>query len=220
METGRRLPPTSQAAEGRRISIGALAEEPSQPLADILRYRRSTRTLGPLSLTALATVLVRSGRVRSWDTAPDGYQITHRPAPSAGARHPCDMVVAANEVEGLSQGWWTFDPVACELAVAQGPHPPLGDAMTKAMEVGQLQGRPGAVIFLVAHFDRTLSRYPAGGPLVWRDAGVLLGLLHLCASALELGSCIVGTCGVVIEQRHPELVTDIGAIALGRDMTA
>jgi hypothetical protein len=59
-----------------------------------------------------------------------------------------------------------------------------------------------------------LSRYPAGGALVWRDAGVMLGGLHLCASDIELGSCIIGSCGLL--ESNSQSTVDIGAVLVGR----
>lgn len=218
--TSRRPSLEQPRGEGRTVSVGDAAGEPSRSFAEVLRIRRSSRALGGLRLDALASVLVLSGRVRAWAESDDGYQITHRPTPSAGGRHPCDLLVAAPGVEGLAKGWWVFDATRCELHQEREGVPPMDQALDSIVEIGRLGGRPGAVIFLVAHFDRTLARYPAGGALVWRDAGVLLSVLHLCATALSLGSCIVGSAGVVRVQRSPSVVMDVGAIALGSDLSA
>jgi SagB-type dehydrogenase family enzyme len=119
--------------------------------------------------------------VRGWGEASDGYQVTHRPAPSAGGRHPYELLVAAEAVHDLPPGWWWFDSTLCQLIEGEAGLVSTSEAVDGVMEAAQLIGPPGAVIFVVAHFNRTLSRYPAGGTLVWRDAGVILGLLHLCA---------------------------------------
>jgi hypothetical protein len=75
---------------------------------------------------------------------------------------------------------------------------------------------PPAAIVTVAHPDRTLTRYPAGISLLWREAGALLMLVHLAATDIGLGSCIVGTCGVLNppsdSASHP---VDVGAVAIG-----
>lgn len=219
VETGRQAP-AELPPEGRKVALGALIQEASRPFAEVLDARRSSRTLGPVCLGALATLLVRGARVRAWAEGPDGYQITHRPAPSAGARHPFRLLLAAQQVDGLEAGWWWFDPVQCDLTRAEQYLPSPEEAVATVAEVGQLDRAPGAVVFLMAYFERTLSRYPAGGSLVWRDAGVLLGLLHLCATDLTLGSCIIGTCGIVRIDRTPQLVADVGAVAIGRSLTA
>lgn len=62
----------------------------------------------------------------------------------------------------------------------------------------------------------TLARYPGGMSLLWREAGALLMLVHLAATDLHLGSCLVGTCGVLYpigpSPRHP---VDLGAVVIG-----
>jgi hypothetical protein len=68
----------------------------------------------------------------------------------------------------------------------------------------------------VAHPLRTLSRYPEGMSLIWRDAGALLATVHLVASDLGLSSCIVGTSGVLrTDHAGPLGPVDVGAVALG-----
>lgn len=74
---------------------------------------------------------------------------------------------------------------------------------------------PPATLFACASFDRTLTRYPQGSTLVWRDAGVLLGYLHLAAFAGGLASCIVGTAGVLPTLPLLHGAVDIGALAVG-----
>jgi SagB-type dehydrogenase family enzyme len=143
--------------------------------------------------------------------ADDGYVNTHRPAPSAGARHPLDLHLLAADVDGLPPGAWRFDPVRCDL---------VGTSLAYKRALGTLgkvldSNVPPAAVVLVAHLDRTLARYPTGMSLVWRDAGALLSVLQLCATDAGLASCIAGTCGVMAD-RTAERVLDVGALLLGR----
>lgn len=182
----------------------------SSSLDDVLSRRRSVRDVGPLTLSDLASLLVPVGRLNGWDAAPDGYQRTFRPVPSGGGRHPIDLWVAASEVEGLDSGLWAFDATNCRL-VHQGPVP--SDIWSGASE--SLEGRRQlpALVLLVAQFERTLSRYPGGAALVWRDAGVLAMALHLQATALSLRSTILGTAGLL--GMGPGLRSDIAAVLVG-----
>lgn len=212
--TGRTVPAQVEM-EGERIPLGTLTTDESRPLADVLGHRHSSRTFGPTTVTQLATLLMRSSRIRGLTTVEDGYQASHRPAPSAGGRHPCDLhVVVGHRVEGLGSGIYVFDAATGALVLQ-------GQANTDSQEllgrIGDHLGAPvtpAAAIFLVGHLDRTLSRYPAGMSLAWRDAGVLLQTLHLCAADLRLRSCIAGVCGFLHhEARGP--VVDMGCLALG-----
>lgn len=193
---------------GRRIALGA-GDSPSHPLADVLRVRTSERWFDGLSVESLGAVLVRCGRVRAWDDA----ERESRPLPSAGGRHPVRFEVVALDVDGLEAGHWRFDHTRCDL-VEMGPDTSV-DRVGKLLQTLGFGGGAPAVIFTVAEFPRTLSRYPAGATLVWRDAGVALCGLHLCAADLGLSSCILGTAGVLHSHADPSRPADIGGLALG-----
>jgi SagB-type dehydrogenase family enzyme len=157
-----------------------------------------------MQLPELAALLTRTARVVLSGCDDFGVPITHRPYPSAGARHPIDLRVAAIEVDSLDSGSYVFDPMGCSLN-AEGDIPE--EAIAKVREQAEVSRGPAAGIVCVAHFERTLARYPAGSSLVWRDAGILLGLLQLVATDLGLASCIVGATGSVERRRDPSSPT-------------
>jgi len=197
--------------DGPRVALGAHASEASRPLAEILAGRRSQTSWSTPLAGDVAAALIRTGRVAGWRDGPDGYVVSQRPAPSAGGRHPLDLELWAGDVSGLVPGRYSFDPLTCELVLTDSS-PADGLA-----ELGRIVGAaepPPAAIVAVAQTQRTLSRYPAGMSLIWRDAGVLLGFLHLCCADLGLASCIVGNCGVLVHRRSP-LVVDVGSVVLG-----
>jgi SagB-type dehydrogenase family enzyme len=201
--------------DGRRIPLARLTTAESATLADLLERRHSSRAFGPAKLTQLATLLMRSGRVRDLTIVEDQYQASHRPAPSAGARHPFDLhLVAGDRVGGLDPGAYVFDAVAGAL-VAQAEADVTPEALlSRLVEHLGSQTTPAAAIFLVGYLDRILSRYPAGMSLAWRDAGVLLQTLHLCATDLGLRSCIVGTCGILRDEAQGPVI-DMGCLLVG-----
>lgn len=204
---------TDNYGDGYRIKLAPLATTVSSPLKNVLERRKSERSFGAMSLESLSAVLVRSGRVLEWSDSADGYQISHRPAPSAGARHPIEMKIIALDVAGIETGLWNFDPAKCELVKAEIAATDLISTIDMIREAGHIEMGPAAVVLLVAHFDRTLSRYPNGATLVWRDAGVMASLLHLCATDIGLASCIVGTCGILnFDSDH---TADICSVTLG-----
>lgn len=207
-------PPVSwrDTREGPRVKIASLVSEDSHALAQVLGRRRSQRAWAPPTLASLATLLVRCLRVADWTVAPDGYLATHRPVPSAGGRHPIEIHVLAREVEDLEQGCWRFDALTCELVESETPCEPA------LRELGEVVGAnpPPAALVAIAHLNRTLSRYPTGLSLLWRDAGALLATLQLCATDTGLASCITGTCGILIDDLDAQEV-DVGALLVGAD---
>ncbi len=212
--TGREVPAQANL-DGASIPLGPLATEDSRALADVLERRHSSRVFAAASLPQIATVLMRSARVRDWTTVEDGYQASHRPAPSAGARHSFDLhLVAARHIDGLDPGEYLFNAVAGTLVRQDRPDLDPSELLD---QIGDRLGSPSAppaAIFLVGHLDRTLSRYPAGMSLAWRDAGSLLQTLHLCASDLGLRSCIIGTCALLLDEDAGPMI-EMGCLALG-----
>lgn len=196
------------------IALGTAVNAESRPLRELLDSRHSERRLEPPGFGELATLLVRAGRVRNWEDLPGGGQRETRAMPSAGACHPVDLFVLTTGTDDLAAGLWRFDPVRCEL------HLQADDVALLDRVEGEFLGRGlelvggFTAIFVVADFGRTLHRYPAGSTLVWRDAGVILGGLHLCAADVGLGSCVVGSCGLLSE--YLDETPDIGAVLIGR----
>jgi SagB-type dehydrogenase family enzyme len=204
----------AEAPDGDRISLGAVASDLSHRLTEVLEWRCSERSLGgSVPLSDLAAVLCRTDRVRRWGDVHQGVQWTSRPAPSAGGRHPCDLLVASRQVDGLAEGWWAFDGTLCELRSVD-LAASSDQCIDRIAQVAELTD-PALVVFVVADFMRTLSRYAGGTALVWRDVGVVLAHLHLVATDLQLPSCIVGLTGVAADETWPIGVVDAGALAVG-----
>lgn len=191
-----------------------LAANPS-PLETLLTERRSRREPGRIRVEDLAKVLVRAARGISIGAVCRGVQESYRHNPSAGARHPNELLVVTCNVEGLDRRLWAFDPFRCHLVQTRSTEHELDYAVRKVCEAARIRSVPGAIVFIVSNFSRTLSRYSAGASLVWRDTGALAALLHLCAEEIGLRSCIVGTCGAL---RPDEVWTDVdtGAVILTR----
>jgi SagB-type dehydrogenase family enzyme len=214
--------PTAAPRESpRRLAVPEIALAPhvralDSAFGDVLASRRSQRRFAALGLDDLATVLVSAGRITSWTDADDGFQMTTRPVPSAGGRHPYELAVAASNVHGLPPGLWEFNPARCTIT-AEPAHDRLRAALDHVAAAAAIPGDAPATIFVVGQMRRTLSRYPAGSTLVWRDAGAVLATLHLAATAAGLASCIVGTAGVLLYDEQ-NLTGDLGALVVGRPL--
>ena len=210
--------PVAHPISGNRVRLGRLARDlPSRPLADVLASRRSSRHFsGSIRLAEVAALLVRVHRVQLACVADGGWLRTWRPVPSAGGRHPIELRVSVAEVDGLDRGAWVFDPVRCDLLRDESSDPASDQAVARAHGViaRDRDSVAAATVWTVAHFARTVSRYPTGASLVWRDAGVVLETLHLTASDLGLASCIVGTTGLLVDSPGP--ICDLGCVLIGR----
>ena len=202
----------TQPLAGYSVAIGPIAQA-DEGIGPLLRQRRSVRELRPCSLVDLSTLLFNGARVLDEWLDRQGANVSRRPHPSAGGRHPLSILVLVDEVEGLTPGAWAFDPSRCTLTDANWHPDRIDDALVVASNA--LAGRrPPALLLAVAEPERTLSRYPAGTAHLWRDAGALLTTLHLLAASLDLASCIVGISGVLGHEDAARV--DLGALAFGR----
>jgi SagB-type dehydrogenase family enzyme len=203
------------------LEAGPTGVDESESFASVLARRRSIREYGPLSARGLVRVLDQVFKLQGFAHADDGAIRRFRPIPSAGARHPVVPLVLIGDVAGLESGLWRLDTDGRRLLLVETDPTALNAAWTKVLDAGQFGERPPAVVVLGARFDATLARYPSGAALVWRDGGVALGALHLTATAAGLGSCILGTAGVLDERLLAasglvgSLVGDIGSLAVG-----
>jgi len=212
----------------RTIDVAALFAGPIVPardrsVAEALEVRRSRRTFDALPADELVAALRQVFTLQGFAPADDGGVRRFRPVPSAGGRHPLVPLVLVEDVPGLDRGLWRFDTDADLLhLVAPDDDAGLARAWAGACTAGAFDRRPPAVIVLAARFDATLARYPHGSSLVWRDAGVALGYLHLSATSHGLSSCILGTSGLLSGALLAacgitgQLVGDVGGLAVGR----
>lgn len=203
------------------LRIASSGADRTEPFNEVLARRRSIREYGSLAAADLAVLLDQVFAPRGFAQADDGAVRRFRPIPSAGARHPLVPLALVESVAGLEAGLWRFDLDGRRILLIEKNARLLDGAWRKVTAAGQFTKRPPAVVVLGARFDATLARYPAGAALVWRDAGVALGTLHLSATAIGLGSCILGTAGVLNDRLlaasglSGNLVGDVGALAVG-----
>jgi SagB-type dehydrogenase family enzyme len=181
--------------------------------SSLLRRRRSLRQFEPIDLDDISAVLVDVDQLLHFAPGDDGYQRSWRPCPSAGGRHTIDLAVAVAvaEVGDRAGGAWHFDSSRLQFESASFS---VDNALEEVRQALDTAGPPPAAIFAVAALDRTLSRYPEGSSLVWRDAGAVLLALHLAATERGMASCIAATCGAIAFDRA-EARVDVGSLAIG-----
>lgn len=164
---------------------------PSQPLLEILSRRKSRREGLRPSREDVARLLWHSARTLRTARAESGFLWQHRPAPSGGGRHPVDLLVCSTRTRPVVE---LYDPMAhclCRLKIAN--HAALTQFLTEVDAV--LPVRNAVILWFVAQFDKTMSKYRNGESLVWLDAGALLATVYLVAEALGLACCAVGITG-------------------------
>lgn len=187
---------------------------PSTAFRNILASRQSRRVFNPISLHLLNTLLWNSARAITV-SSPTSPRWQHRPAPSAGGRHPIDLLIFTEQQQ--TKNVFLYEPVSHSLAK-------LNVEATSYLEqffssVNHIVTRDKAtIIWFGAQFDRTMSRYKDGESLVWRDAGALLAILTLVAECLNLNCCAIGITGEPFISkllRSKGKVVGVGGVLLG-----
>lgn len=158
-------------------------------LATLLRRRRSARTFAraALPLKTVSSLLFA------------GYGVTERHAsglglrtvPSGGALYPLDIYCVLQNVDGVEDGLYSFDPVDHSLARHQGQH--VIEELKGAVVQPELVDNANVVFLIVAMFWRNRFKY---GPRAYRfallEAGHVGQNIALATEEAGLGSISIG----------------------------
>ena len=156
---------------------------------EVILSRKSTKQFTQLSLIQLSELLWYSAHVKGIFRQHNGYVLSHRPSPSAGGRHPIDLIVSS-PILGID-----------ELYVYDAFEHTINKLHLKKDEVLQLHehsqtliAAPEATtIWFLAHPSRESAKYENSGSLIWRDAGAMIYNIQIVAAAWKINSCAIGT---------------------------
>lgn len=130
----------------------------SGELFQTMLKRRSERKFvdRPMSQQALADVLYAGFGITAMVDDDELGWLPLTMSPSGGARNPFEGYVAIRDVEGMAKGVYHYDGAAKNLSIVS------IDLPSRAAMVGEQAWADdaNAVVFLVAHFERTMWKYP------------------------------------------------------------
>jgi hypothetical protein len=188
----RQTPQQYDPFEWPTCSIELLAPPPEHDCTnffELLTARRTTRTLGTISRQDIATLLWHTCRGQSWGDHSLGFPLSLRPAPSAGAIHPIHVLVSFPE----DAAWRRYLP-ECH-AFGEIDIEKMDSTRVREELYGLVPCTEAAIISFVAEPGKTAAKYDNSESLVWRDAGILQGIMSLGAAALNIGFCPIGHTG-------------------------
>lgn len=152
---------------------------------DKTKERRTVREFRAPSPLSLSTLLWHTARCQETLPSPPGFDLQRRPAPSGGAIHPIHLLIERPEL-----GTWAhYDPRVHRLA-----HLDDATALRGAREgaAGYVDPSEGLLVLFAAEPGLTSAKYEDAASIVWRDAGVLQGLMTYLAPQAGLGCCLLG----------------------------
>lgn len=161
---------------------------PDNQEAAFIRARRTRRHFGLIGLSDVAAFLQLVAQPAMTIVGAYG-PVELRPAPSAGARHPIDLLVV--------------DPRRLTCAVYRPRENCLDTIGVNADSVKELvaaatrllEPEEGILVWLVAQPGRTMMKYDHAESFVMFDAGALVATMSFAAQALGLSFCPLGTSG-------------------------
>ncbi|MGD2142321.1 MAG: SagB/ThcOx family dehydrogenase [Candidatus Bathyarchaeota archaeon] len=157
---------------------------------EVLEGRKSVRAYSkePFSLEELSWLLWACQGVKEVV----GRPATLRTVPSAGARHPFETYVLANNVEGLEPGLYRFLAVQHKLSV-ENLERDIADNVAEACYRQRFVKNCAATFIFTAVTYRTCWRYGERGyRYMHLDAGHASQNLYLAAEAIGGGACAIG----------------------------
>jgi SagB-type dehydrogenase family enzyme len=189
---------------------------PKTLFSKVLASRQSRRDFKPTTERDLNALLWHSARALEVAPPARSSRWQHRPAASAGGRHPIDILIIERLRDRATM--YLYQPEPHSLAKIRLASDSLLEHFLDSID-DVVNAENATIVWLAAQFDRTLSRYQNGESLVWRDSGVLLATVGLVAECLDLNCCAVGITGepfISAMLKSKSKVIGIGGILLGR----
>jgi SagB-type dehydrogenase family enzyme len=150
--------------------------------------RRSSRSISKLTLVQLEELLFYSCKITSIDLNDSGFIKSKRITPSAGARHPVDLLISLPDDLRTLNYYNPLDHSLSELLVEQNILDDFFSTIDKNLSIEN-----ACVIWFSIQTNKTASKYGNPESLYWKDTGALLYCIQLMATYLGLKSCPLGT---------------------------
>lgn len=155
---------------------------------EVLSKRRSVKELGTCSMDALSQILYYA--VKPYCIGIDDYGVTvyRSAAPSAGGRHPIDVLVGIKEQGG--RHLYLYQPLGHSLKrldVTEDMQKHFYKDVEQTLPFGE-----SVLLWFSVQYMRTASKYSDYLSLVWRDVGAQLCCLQQTARYLGQDSCPIG----------------------------
>ena len=173
-------------SDNRAVKLPVPAYSGICSLENALFNRRSVREFksDPLSLQQVNQLLWAAQGITD---ARNGF----RTAPSAGALYPLQLYLAAGNVTGLPAGVYQYLPENKEIVLHLDQD--VRSALSRAALEQDWMSCAAIYLIIAAKYEKTMHRYgQRGRRYVDMEAGHVAQNIHLQASALDLGTVVVG----------------------------
>lgn len=159
---------------------------------EVLLTRRSSRNLNYISLEDIAELLYYTNKIQSIEFDDSGFLISKRTVPSAGARHPIDILVSFPSKNNRTLQYYNpIDHSLSELSIPKELQLSFFSEVNKNLPTGNC-----CLIWFSIQTNKTKSKYKNAESLYWKDAGALLYCIQITSNYLGFKSCPLGSLAV------------------------
>ena len=192
---------------------------------EILERRRSVRNYGKshINIEKLSHFLYSCARIKRMFNDPVlGGQLTARPYPSGGARYPLEIYPVCNNINGVQEGLYYYDPMRHKLILLskRNRYQAKFNELILRLQKPMINREPDVVFVVTAVFARTMWKYQNMGlSLIMKDLGCLYQTMYLVATEMNIAPCALGLSSEVLVREWLKLdwfvESHIGTFALG-----
>lgn len=175
----------------KKIVLEKPIKERQDDFLKVIFKRRSETPQLPISIIELSELLYYSNRIQHFAEDGYGYITTKRTAPSAGGRHPIDILVSLpsnGNQRRLLNYYNPIDHSLNELVIDSDAQINFFDEVNQNLAI-----KDAFLLWFSIQPSKTASKYENAESLYWRDAGALLYCIQLVSIFLGLKSCPLGT---------------------------
>lgn len=155
---------------------------------EVFKGRRSVKRIGCCSLDDLSKILYYA--YKPYEISKDDYGVTvsRSASPSAGGRHPIDILVGLHEQD--RRRLFLYEPIKHtlkRLAVSEEKQRLFFEDVESTLPFGD-----SVLLWFSMQYMRTASKYTDYMSLIWRDVGAQLCCFQQAAKYVGLESCPIG----------------------------
>jgi SagB-type dehydrogenase family enzyme len=138
---------------------------------EVITSRKSAKRFSGINLQQLSSILWYTAKVKQTIVQDNGYILTHRGTPSAGARHPIDIIIINEQLFSTNLPHY-YNPIEHSLNRLDVPAHVIANFITDIDTI--IKCTNATIFWFIAHHERTAAKYENPESLIWRDAGALI----------------------------------------------
>jgi SagB-type dehydrogenase family enzyme len=153
----------------------------------VIYNRQSKRVFNKLRQNELSTFLWLSAKTKASEKSKYGFDLEYKHYPSSGAIHPIHILLIKN------RKLYKYNSKIHSLELLITNNMLIEKIILKSSKLIDLKN--GIFILFVAEPGKSFAKYNNANSLIWRDVGVIIGIMSLVAEYLSLSFCPLGITG-------------------------